>query len=133
MDLGGGLYQKANGTVISKHDSELASRRNSRKLESVRKCGCGLIIVRLTIAVALPASQSLMTGGSGARIHKHTRIGNQAFNSLKRFLDKQHTKGQSRGGRVSASEFATKNGVLDDKTRLLLFKVRRCAVLGWWS
>jgi len=101
-------------------------------------CGCDDVLAN---------TQHLATGGSGRRIAKGTRIGNQAFNSLKRFLDKQKTKGcdcctcavqswsspldwngmglfsVSRRGRVSKAEFATKDGVLDDKTRILLFKL----------
>lgn len=169
MDIGGGLYQDEAGNIVTKHDATLCGKRNSRRLETVgattaHACSCPASLTRGSRVAPVRPVQHLETGGSGLGISSGVMIGNQAFNSLKRFLDKQQTKGcvcarrartvavrcvltrhgaaivahplasafpprhamerrVARRGRVSKAQFATKDGVIDDRTRLLLFKL----------
>ncbi|CAN0456224.1 unnamed protein product [Hapterophycus canaliculatus] len=57
------------------------------------------------------------------------RLGNRTFNALKRDIRKKKEKGMSSGGRVEGATRSTQEGVMDPRTRLLVFKMVNAGTL----
>lgn len=87
------------GSVITKHDADLNARLN-----------------------ALDMTRQFERAGDMA--DGDFRIPNRVFNSLKSDLKRSETfKGMAARGRIEGSTRATQEGVLDSRTRLILFKM----------
>lgn len=82
---------------VTKHDSYLSGRRNARALE--RRMG--------------PSAGDL----------RHVTVSQAAVGGLQRFVARQSVKGVAAHGRVESEAHATSEGVLDSRTRHILFRL----------
>lgn len=57
------------------------------------------------------------------------KLDNRTFNSLRRDIRKKHEKGVAKGERVEGATRSTQEGVMDPRTRLLVFKMLNAGVL----
>lgn len=57
------------------------------------------------------------------------RLGNRTFNSLKRDIRKKKEKGMAAGERVEGATRSTQEGVMDPRTRLMVFKMVNAGTL----
>ncbi|CAM9901906.1 unnamed protein product, partial [Ectocarpus sp. 13 AM-2016] len=97
------LFKNSEGEVVSKHDAVICGRMNARDASNLEGVG------------------DLTAAG--------VRLGNRTFNSLKRDIRKKKEKGMAAGGRVEQATRSTQEGVMDPRTRLLLFKMQNNGTL----
>ena len=101
-----------NGTIITKHDPELAARQNV--LDAARHLSCMGDISNLSTP-HLSSSSSV-----------ELKLPNTAYNALKKGIkraDGNVKKGVAQKGRMEKEERATREGVLDDGTRRLILRL----------
>lgn len=67
--------------------------------------------------------------GVGDLASAGVRLNNRTFNSLKRDIRKKKEKGMVVGGRVEGATRSTQEGVMDPRTRLLVFKMVNAGAL----
>lgn len=58
------------------------------------------------------------------------RLSNRSYNSLKRDIRKKKEKGMTGGVRVEVATRSTQEGVMDEHTRLLVFKMVNAGTLA---
>lgn len=97
-------YMLTRGTVL-KHDKAIASRHNVRQLERDFALEAGGL--------------SEVKGVSGRGL----RLSNRVASDLRRHFAKKTVKGVRASGRVDAGARATRDGVLDEATRMILFRL----------
>lgn len=85
--------------IITKHNPDLCGRRNARNLERT------------------------LGESSGDLTDSRIRLNQSAISSLQRHQAKQKVKGNQSYGRVAKEDIATVQGVLDIRTRIILFKI----------
>lgn len=104
---GGAAPSGANGSMLSKHDRDIAARVTARRLE--RDLG--------------PSASGDLAGELGG-------VAPSAVVSLRRHMQKQSVKGMSARGRVEASATATRSAVWDARTEDILRKLVNSGRLG---
>jgi len=97
-------FSASRGTA-SKHDAEITGRRNVRQLARDFSAQAGAI--------------EDVRGASG----KGLRLSNRVASDLRRHFAKGTVKGVRSSGRVDAEGRATRDAVLDEATRLILFRL----------
>jgi serine/threonine-protein kinase RIO1 len=105
------VFHASRGTVW-KHDKHINGRYNVHQLEKAFGAQTGDL--------------SDVRGAGGDRLE----LSNRVATSLRQTLGKTTTKGVRSTGRVEASVTATREGVLDQRTSLILFKLVTAGALG---
>lgn len=85
------------GEIVTKHNATVSGRKNTRDLNRVMD--------------------------STTQLPRDRVLSNRVYNSMRRFFDSKTKKGQRTHGRVDAETFATQEGVLDEATHKILFKL----------
>jgi RIO kinase 3 len=98
------LRRRNDGSLVSKHDAEICGLSNAAKL-------------------------SLLEGVGDLTHESKIKLSNSALNSVKRKIQGQRQKGVTASGRVEAQTRATREGVLDPRTRLMLYALVNRGVL----
>lgn len=122
-----GLLESDLSTLITKHDKSLTGRRLARNMERILGSYAGNLqdIEESTYFQNLHKNRQkprASLAGSHAAPH-HATLTQSSISSVQRHLAKQTRKGHAARGRVEKETWATQGAVLDNRTRMILFKI----------